>query len=407
MTSLLRHRLGTAPGGWCTSRLRRLGALRCAHGLGIGTDLRRRLGPGVLAAGCVGAVAGSAVVRAGSRSRAARRPGAHRTGLGPTGSVTAPMTGLAGPGPGRVTVHPGPALLAGIADGAGLAAHRCHYGAAAAARRWPRSPPRSSRSRLRGRGGAAFPFATKLDGGRAAGRVRWSWSTSARASRPAPRTRALALTRPHLVLDGAVATARALRRPRGAPRAARATGPPSAAPSERRSPSATTDSGALARRRRAVRRRAGPGGRRADVRAAEPAGHLVAARGRVRSPRPPDAALQRRDLGPASGSLVLRGAAAYAAIGTPDEPGPTLLTLASRRADPVVVEAAYGAPAARPPARRTAPADRPCVGGFHGSWATLGDARQRDRVGGRAARLGTPLGRRRRAQRPGGECPSS
>ncbi len=57
--------------------------------------------------------------------------------------------------------------------------------------------------------------------------------------------------------------------------------------------------GALARRRAAVRRRPGQGGRRAALRPAEPAGHqLEAGRGR-RAPGPADAAEQRRDLGPA------------------------------------------------------------------------------------------------------------
>ena len=65
---------------------------------------------------------------------------------------------------------------------------------------------------LRGRGGAAFPFATKLR----------RWPRARRSRRPvivvnlsegesaSSKDAALSLTRPHLVLDGAVATARAL-----------------------------------------------------------------------------------------------------------------------------------------------------------------------------------------------------
>ncbi len=66
------------------------------------------------------------------------------------------------PFPDHVSVEPGPALLAGIERGPSLAAHRQQYG----------EPPEVSpeelhealrRISLRGRGGAGFPFATKLD----------------------------------------------------------------------------------------------------------------------------------------------------------------------------------------------------------------------------------------------------
>ena len=66
------------------------------------------------------------------------------------------------PFPDQVHVDPGPALLDGIERGPSLAAHRRQYG----------EPPAVSpeelhealrRIALRGRGGAGFPFATKLD----------------------------------------------------------------------------------------------------------------------------------------------------------------------------------------------------------------------------------------------------
>ena len=66
------------------------------------------------------------------------------------------------PVPSEVTVLPGPALLSGIEQGPSLVVHREQYGA----------PPLLDRSALladlhriglRGRGGAGFPFATKVE----------------------------------------------------------------------------------------------------------------------------------------------------------------------------------------------------------------------------------------------------
>ncbi len=62
---------------------------------------------------------------------------------------------------GAVGVIPGPRLLSGVTDGPGIAAHRA---------RWPQPARRSADElvaltaarRLRGRGGAGFPFSRKL-----------------------------------------------------------------------------------------------------------------------------------------------------------------------------------------------------------------------------------------------------
>ncbi len=112
------------------------------------------------------------------------------------------------PIPERIRIHPGPALLAGVADGPTLDAHQAHYGHAPEVG-LSALVDQVKRVGLRGRGGAAFPFATKLE-------------TAARGRRPvvvvnlsegepaSAKDTALALRRPHLILDGAVATARAL-----------------------------------------------------------------------------------------------------------------------------------------------------------------------------------------------------
>jgi NADH:ubiquinone oxidoreductase subunit F (NADH-binding) len=113
------------------------------------------------------------------------------------------------PIPVDLAIHPGPALLSGIQDGSGLAVHRAHYGEV------PRIDVASliaatEALRMRGRGGAAFPFAIKLrtaaEGRRPVVVVNMSEGEPASA-----KDSALAMTRPHLVLDGAVATAQALR----------------------------------------------------------------------------------------------------------------------------------------------------------------------------------------------------
>lgn len=113
------------------------------------------------------------------------------------------------PIPTDLAIHPGPALLSGIDSGPGLAAHRDHYGPV------PQVAVSSllestDALRMRGRGGAAFPFAIKLraaaEGKRPVIVVNMSEGEPASA-----KDSALAMTRPHLVLDGAVATAHALR----------------------------------------------------------------------------------------------------------------------------------------------------------------------------------------------------
>ena len=67
------------------------------------------------------------------------------------------------PVPHDVCIHPGPALLDGIDDGPSLVAHRERYGDLAGREARPSSCAWSGRVGLRGRGGAAFPFATKLE----------------------------------------------------------------------------------------------------------------------------------------------------------------------------------------------------------------------------------------------------
>lgn len=112
----------------------------------------------------------------------------------------------------RTPPGPGSGLLTGLEDGPSLAAHRSRYGELP-----PLDAPSlralSAAADLRGRGGAAFPFATKLDA--VASRTRRTRRAvvvvNLSEGEPASaKDSALALHRPHLVLDGAVAAARAL-----------------------------------------------------------------------------------------------------------------------------------------------------------------------------------------------------
>ncbi|HWJ82972.1 MAG TPA: NADH-ubiquinone oxidoreductase-F iron-sulfur binding region domain-containing protein [Nocardioides sp.] len=269
------------------------------------------------------------------------------------------------PVPDRVRIHPGPALLAGIGDGPTLAAHRQRHGPL----------PQVGLDGLvglvdaiglRGRGGAAFPFATKLRA--AAGRRPVVVVNLSEGEPASAKDTALALSRPHLVLDGAVVTARAL----GA-REVHLVLPgdrPATAHQVRL---------AVAERRDRVRFR---------LHAAEP--RFVAGQARavveLMAGRPnlpvtawaPEAVaghqgrptlLSNAETWAHVGLLVLAGEAAYRLHGTPDEPGTALLTVTRRGFEPEVVEAPYGARL-----REVLPAwavgSPALVGGFHGAWAT-------------------------------------
>jgi NADH:ubiquinone oxidoreductase subunit F (NADH-binding) len=107
-------------------------------------------------------------------------------------------------------VDPGPALLAHLDDGPGLAAHRRRHGPL------PRPSAElllaaAERTDLRGRGGAAFPFAVKLRTVLEQSRRRPVVVVNLCEGEPlSAKDHALALVRPHLVIDGALAAAHAL-----------------------------------------------------------------------------------------------------------------------------------------------------------------------------------------------------
>lgn len=314
-----------------------------------------------------------------------------------TGSAPSPV-----PFPDHVDVRPGPALLAGIEHGPSLAAHRRQYG----------EPPEVSaeelhealrRIALRGRGGAGFPFATKLE---AVLRQRSRPVLVVNLSEGEPasaKDHAVALTRPHLVLDGVVATARSLR----------AREVHVVLPHERPAAAAAMRV-ALAERRDGVRITSHVAEPRFVSGQAKAVVELLAGRPNlpvtswqpeaVSGHRGRPTLLSNAETWARVGLLVLRGVTAYCRLGTRDEPGTTLLTLGAPGLDPVVREVAYGTRL-----RDVLPAElsgRPAlVGGFHGSWTTWETlASARVSVAGMRL-LGAPLGAGVVLGAPVGTCP--
>jgi NADH:ubiquinone oxidoreductase subunit F (NADH-binding) len=304
------------------------------------------------------------------------------------------------PVPRDVSVHEGPALLAGLSDGPSLAVHRGRYGAL------PDLPLVAllalvQGAGLRGRGGAGFPFARKLEA--AAGRRGAVVVVNLSEGEPgSAKDSALALTRPHLVLDGAVATARALR--------------------AREVHVVVAGERPWVRRAMALALEERYDGVRIRLHRAEP--RFVAGQARavveLLSGRPnlpvtawaPEAIdglrgrptlLSNAETWAHVGLLALRGETAYRHHGTADEPGTALLTLSRPGAVPEVREVGYGTRLRDllPPESGGRPV---LVGGFHGAWAswpTLQAARVS--VPGMAA-LGVPLGAGV-VVAPGQECP--
>ncbi len=306
------------------------------------------------------------------------------------------------PFPDHVHVEPGPALLAGIERGPSLAAHRKQYG----------EPPAVSpeelhealrRIALRGRGGAGFPFATKLDSVLQQ-RARPVLVVNMSEGEPASsKDTALALTRPHLILDGVVGTARSLR----------AREVHVVLPGERAA-TATAMRVALEERSDGIRIVSHVAASRFVAGQAKAVVELLSGRPNLPvTSWQPDAVsghrgkptlLSNAETWARVGLLMLRGVTAYSSLGTHDEPGATLLTLSSPGRDPVVREAAYG-----DRLRDFLPTGlvgRPAlVGGFHGSWTTWETlASARVSVAGMRM-LGSPLGAGVVLSTPRGRCP--
>jgi NADH:ubiquinone oxidoreductase subunit F (NADH-binding) len=275
------------------------------------------------------------------------------------------------PIPKQLRILPGPGVLADIGAGPSLVAHRARYG----------TPLQlevselvrlAERARLRGRGGAAFPFATKLRIAASGGRGKRAVVVNLSEGEPASaKDAALALTRPHLVLDGAAVAARALgcrevwvalpgERPAAADRMRTAI---EERDDELRWRTKVGEDHFVAGQSRAVIELLG-GRANKPVTSWRPEA-LDGHRGRP-------TLLSNAETWAHLGRLASVGLAAYAAPGTDTEPGTTLLTIGERGAFPTVLEVGYGSAWSDVLPERLQ-GRRYLVGGFHGTWATWED----------------------------------
>ena len=263
-------------------------------------------------------------------------------------------------------VSQGPALLAGISQGPGLTAHRHRVGPASKLSA-DELVGRAKEVDLRGRGGAGFPAAIKLA---TAQRRKALVVVNASEGEPASRKdAALMALAPHVVLDGAAAVAHALKTHEVHV----------VVPSETPSIRVGVE--------KALRERVAAGERlKWQIHEAAPrfvAGEASAVlellNGRANLPittwqpqaisgykkRP--TLLSNAETFAHLGHLARVGSDGYAAFGTPDEPGTTLLTLRGDGWDPVVREVAYGTPLSDI-LTESEMAQPLLLGGYHGTW---------------------------------------
>ena len=263
-------------------------------------------------------------------------------------------------------VSEGPALLAWIAEGPGLRSHRDRLGPAPT----PTAEALVEMARdvdLRGRGGAGFPFAIKLA---AAARRKAVVVVNAAEGEPASHKDAALITcSPHVVLDGAAAVAHAL----GTREVHIVV--PSDVPSIRLIvEKALDDRSAAGERLKVQLHDAAP---RFVAGQAQAVLQLLAGRENlpvtawqpeaVKGHRGRPTLLSNAETFAHLGHLARVGSAGYAAHGTADEPGTTLLTLRGDGWDPEVREVAFGTPL-EDVLTGAEMAQPLLLGGYHGTW---------------------------------------
>ena len=303
----------------------------------------------------------------------------------------------------EVHIGLGPRLLEMVADGPSLVAHRERYGAL---RRLTMQSllELASDVDVRGRGGAGFPFATKLA---AAGRGRRALVV-VNAAEGEPRSAkdaALALTAPHQVLDGAVLAATVL-----------GTKEIHVVSSRERAATGRAFTEAIAERvasgeRMRWRSHLAPSGF-VSGQAQAVIEHLSGRPGlpvtawhpeAVRGYRGRPTLLSNAETLAQVAALVRLGASGYAELGLPEEPGTVLLTI-NDDSGARVVEVATGTPWDR--VLTEDQLSRPVlVGGYHGTWAAPGQLTG-SRVGRAQLRdLGLTLGAGAVVVPAANECP--
>jgi NADH:ubiquinone oxidoreductase subunit F (NADH-binding) len=302
----------------------------------------------------------------------------------------------------KLTVMPGPSLLRGIDEGPTLDAHRRVHGGL--------MQPTAHElirltevSMLRGRGGAGFPFARKLTTV-ASSTKRSHVVVNISEGEPASfKDAALALTSPHLILDGAVATARAL--------SARTVHV--IVPGESASVAAAIRRAVDERGREKVKWQFHTASPRFVAGQSQAVVELMSGRENlpvtswqpdaVRGYRNQPTLLSNAETFAQVGALLTAGPTSYADHGNAETPGTTLLTLAGDGPTPLVLEVPHGTPWAEVLGDDIA--QPVLLGGFHGVWARprqlVGLTVDRDEMASRGLALGAgvvlPL--------PDGECP--
>ncbi|MGA8044727.1 MAG: NADH-ubiquinone oxidoreductase-F iron-sulfur binding region domain-containing protein [Dermatophilaceae bacterium] len=279
--------------------------------------------------------------------------------------------------PALVEVAPGPLLLSGLEGGPGFAAHRSRFGPL------PQLGPdlllaQVAPLAVRGRGGAGFPMARKLETvlehrSRLPGRRPVVVVNAAEGEPASAKDTALLEVAPHLVLDGAVLAARAL--------GARSVHVVTAA--DRQWAGLAVATAVADREDQGVRwhwHEAEPRFVSGQARAVL---ELIAGRAglpvtswapeAVAGHRGRPTLLSNAESFAHLAAIVRWGTERYASYGTAEEPGTTLLTLSTppqpdgRFSGVRVVEVEHGAPARR--TLRDAALDAPLlIGGFHGAW---------------------------------------
>jgi NADH:ubiquinone oxidoreductase subunit F (NADH-binding) len=295
---------------------------------------------------------------------------------------------------GHVAVVAGPRILAGVPDGPSLAAHR---------RRWP-LPPQITADELvtlagrvdtRGRGGAAFPFARKLSACVDAGRRRSVVINASEGEPGSAKDSGLLLTVPHLVLDGAELVAEAIGTdiihivvPGDRPNVRPAV---ESAIAERQE-----DGGGLSY---IVDQTSGGfvgGQARAVIELLSGRDNLPVtswAPEAINGLKSRPTLLSNAETFAQVSALVTLGAAGYARVGTPEEPGTTLLTVAGDGPAGVVLEVPFGVPLADVLDHCGHTLDAPVLmGGYHGTWLSPHDVAVRRILRSDLAASGAVLG---------------
>jgi NADH:ubiquinone oxidoreductase subunit F (NADH-binding) len=271
---------------------------------------------------------------------------------------------------GDVAVIVGDRLLSGITHGPSLSAHRAT---------WPEPARLNGRellalltgTQIRGRGGAGFPFARKVATALESGRRRVLVVNASEGEPGSAKDSALMTTAPHLVLDGAETVARGLgvthvrvvvagERPAVRPLVEAAVDERRAIGTGFRYDVLETSGGFVGGQARAVIELL-EGRENLPVTAWAPEA-VSGYRGRP-------TLLSNAETFAQVAALAAIGPAAFAAVGTPDEPGTTLLTVAGDGPGGVVVEVPLGVP--------LTDVLRLCgyepditllLGGYHGCW---------------------------------------